>query len=270
MTPTATLPRISVVPRLRVPAALQAALILVAIAVAAWMAAPRDLTLTQLQLRGTFARVRAEDVRAAAEPFLSSTFFAADLPRIRAAVARLPWVAKVRVERQWPGAVTVRAWERVAFARWNEADLLDTEAGVFTPRAAEIPSGLPQLGGTQGNAAEVAHAWQRLAPALEATPLKLSGLRVDPRGEWTARTVGGIELRFGQVQPDERLAVLTGAARRTLEGRWADVRYIDLRYTNGFAVGWADRAGDAGAVPPPPAGSEPESSPETLAGPAAP
>lgn len=248
-----TLPRMPVMllPRLRIPPDLQAALVLAAIAVAAWLAVPRDLALTQLQLRGDFERLRAEDVRAAAEPFLASGFFATDLAGIRDAVAALPWVARVRVERQWPGAVTVRAWEREPFARWNESDLLDTGASVFTPRAADIPSGLPQLGGTRGNEAEVAHAWQRIAPALEATPLKLAGLQVDARGEWTARSAGGIELRFGQVFPDERLPALTGAARRTLEGRWAEVRYIDLRYTNGFAVGWAEGAGGPSAAPSP-------------------
>ncbi|MGQ0621276.1 MAG: cell division protein FtsQ/DivIB [Panacagrimonas sp.] len=248
-----TLPRIPLMPlpRLRIPPGLQAALVLAAIALAAWMAFPRDLALTQLQLRGDFERLRAEDVRTAAEPFLDSGFFATDLAGIRDTVAALPWVTRVRVERQWPGAVTVRAWEREPFARWNESDLLDTEASVFTPRAADIPSGLPQLGGTRGNESEVAQAWQRIAPALHDTPLKLAGLQVDARGEWTARTAGGIELRFGQVFPDERLPVLTGAARRTLEGRWVDVKYIDLRYTNGFAVGWAEGADDAGTEPSP-------------------
>lgn len=235
-------------PRLRISARLQVILALLSIVVAGWMAAPRDLALTQLQLRGDFERLSVQDVRAAAEPFLSGSFLAVDLAGIRAAVARLPWVSRVRVERQWPGSVTVRAWERQPFARWNDLDLLDTEAISFTPRAAEIPSGLPQLGGTEGNEAEVAGAWQRIAPPLEGTPLKLAGLRLDARGEWTAHTAAGIELRFGQLSPDERLPVLAGAARRALEGRWADVRYIDLRYTNGFAVGWRDR-NDADAEP---------------------
>jgi cell division protein FtsQ len=231
---------------------MQAVLVLLLLAVLAWALAPRDLALTQLQLRGDFQRLRAEDVRAAAEPHLSSGFLAVDLVAIRDAVARLLWVSRVRVERQWPGAVTVRAWERAPLARWNESELLDAEAVAFRPRPAEIPSGLPQLGGGAGNEAVVAQAWQRLAPALEGTPLKLSGLRLDARGEWTARTaVGGIELRFGQRPPEERLPVLIGAARRALESRWAEVRYLDLRYTNGFAVGWAEQGGAGRGEPAP-------------------
>ncbi|MGQ0699141.1 MAG: cell division protein FtsQ/DivIB [Panacagrimonas sp.] len=206
----------------------------------AWLLVPDDAPLTQLEVRGDFQHLRPEDVRTAAQAFSASSFFSADLDGLRDSVAALPWVARVRAERRWPGAVSVRVWEREAFARWNDNALLDAEARAFSPRASDVPIGLPHLGGVAGHEAEVADTWQRIAPQLQNTALALEGLAMDARGEWTARATNDIELRFGRALPDERMPTLIDVTLRTLDGRWGQVQYIDLRYTNGFAVGWRE------------------------------
>ncbi len=240
------LPRMPEWPTLRIPRALLPALLIVGVTVGLVALVPRDAPLTQLEVRGGFKHLAVEDVRAAAAPFLASSFFTADVTGMRDAVAALPWVASVRAERRWPGAISMHITEREAFARWNENGLLDTGSHPFAPRAGEIPTGLPRLAGSPGHEAEVEQTWRRLAPTLAGTALELVGLQLDARGEWAALTKGGIELRFGQDPPDERLPMLIGAAQRSIGQRWAEVQYVDLRYTNGFAVGWreAEAAGE--------------------------
>ena len=244
---TEALPRMPDWPTLRIPRGVLPALLILLVTIGLIAVVPDDAPLTQLEVRGDFEHLRVEDVRAAAAPHLSSSFFTADVTAMRDAVAALPWVASVRAERRWPGAISMHITERDAFARWNDESLLDTQANAFTPRAAEIPTGLPRLGGSPGHEAEVEQAWRRLAPALAGSPVEILGLNLDARGEWTALTASGIELRFGQVPPDERLPMLTGAAQRSIGARWAEVQYVDLRYTNGFAVGWreAEATGEA-------------------------
>lgn len=232
--------------RLKPSAGTFAVAVVLLLMLALWGMVPRDVPLTQLELRGDFEHLQPADVRVAAGPFLGSSFFTADMAGLRDAVAGLPWVSRVRAERQWPGAVLMRVWEREPYARWNEQAMLDVEARAFTPRAAEIPTGLPRLGGMPGHEAEVAQAWQRLAPALKGTRFELAALHLDARGEWTARTRSDVELRFGQAPPDERLPNLTQVAGRALEGRWEQLSYVDLRYTNGFAVGWREAEGTGG------------------------
>lgn len=229
------------IPEVRVPPAVisLAALLVVLVVV---LLLTKDPGLTQLQIRGTLQQVQAVEVRAAVEPYLSADFFAVDLDSVRAGVNAIPWVAQARVERVWPGAIAVRIWERTAYARWNENQALDGGMQVFSPKAGEIPLGLPQLAGSAGNEQVVAETFRRLQAALNNTPLMLSGLFLDPRGEWTARTVTGIELRLGQGVPDERMPMLLGGASRALGGRWSEVQYLDLRYTNGFSVGWREPA----------------------------
>lgn len=193
---------------------------------------------TQIQIEGSFERVGASDIEAALQPLLAEGFLALPLDAARDRLASMPWVARSRVERIWPGTLRVRVWERQPFARWNAGDLLDTESQVFTPRAEELPSSLPQLGGVPGHEREVMETYQRLNERLQGSPFLLSSLHQDARGEWTGRSRDGVELRFGRGEPAERLPVLLGAALNKLSEELSQVDHIDLRYTNGFAVGW--------------------------------
>lgn len=240
-----TLPRDAIAlrlsPRLLVPAGL-----LVAALIALRLFDVQDPMLRRLRIEAALKHIKPEEVRAVAEPFLGAGFFGSDIEAVKNAVAVLPWVARVRVERNWPGALTVRLWEREPYARWNETALIDVGAVTFTPEAAALSQTLPQLGGAPGHEREVMEAYRRLSGALASTPFALTGLKLDPRGEWYARTWGDIELRLGPGRPDDKLNTIAGAVTQTLAGRLDEVLYVDLRYTNGFAVGWREPAAAQG------------------------
>jgi cell division protein FtsQ len=198
-------------------------------------------TFRELQVDGPLLHVGADEVREALDKTLQTGFWDVDLTAARAAVERLPWVARARVERAWPATLKVRVWERTAFARWNARELLDTEARAFQPAASERDAALPQLGGIAGQEREVLESFQRMQQRLRGSAFELVGLRQDPRGEWFARSVAGIELHLGQGAPDARLDLITGPVMQALQHRLAEVDYVDLRYTNGFAVNWRVR-----------------------------
>ncbi|PTU30688.1 cell division protein FtsQ/DivIB [Stenotrophobium rhamnosiphilum] len=191
-----------------------------------------------LQIEGPFKRVSPELVRIAVANQLPEGFLTMDLEAARASLERLPWVEHARVERVWPGDLRVRIWEREAYSRWHANELLSTKAVSFLPDAKEIPEGLPKLSGPDGHEQEVMDAYKQLSQRLAETPLPLAQLDMDVRGEWLARTASGIELRLGQGAPDSKLDMITGPMLRALGPRLSEVNYVDLRYTNGFAVAW--------------------------------
>ncbi len=198
----------------------------------------------RLEISGEFAHVQPELVRAALTGQLNVDFYRLDLGAVKAVVESLPWVAAARVERAWPATVRVHVQEHTPYARWGAASLLSESGVVFTPLARDLPEGLPQLTGPDGQQAAVREAFEILNEQLAGTPFVPRSLARDARGEWTAVTADGIELKLGRGAPLETVARLSGPVRVALEGRLQEVAYVDLHYINGFAVGW--RSGRAG------------------------
>ncbi len=210
-------------------------------------------TALTLEVGGELTRISANDVRRVVAPRLDADFYELNLTAVRGAVEALPWVARARVERTWPATVRVHVQEHRAIARWGNQALLSDQDVVFTPPA--VPGDLadaPRLAGPAGQQTAVREAYQGLRAQLGDTPFAPVALEQNARGEWTARTEQGIELRLGRGAPLDAVARLAGPVRTALEGRLQEVTYVDLHYINGFAVGWrepvVDDAGRIGAA----------------------
>ncbi len=197
-------------------------------------------TVSQLRIEGHLDRLRPQDIDAVVRPLLDTRFIEVDLNQVHAAVSALSWIARVRVERAWPAMVRLHVWEREPVARWGEQSLLDIEARVFDPGDRSVPEDLPLLSGASGTAPQVIGMYRRMQAQLGDTPLALNGLHQDARGDWTGITASGIELRFGRSDPTASLPTLLGPVMQTLAQRLPEVAHVDLRYTNGFSVGWRE------------------------------
>jgi cell division protein FtsQ len=199
--------------------------------------------LQSLRVDGELTHLRPQQVAAAAAITPEMRLFDVDLNAMRARVEALPWVAHARVSRVWPGRIAVRVWERQPYARWGDKGLVDSEGVAYTPAAAELPQNLPLLSGPPGRESEVMRDYQQLVQALQGTAFAPAGLQLDARGDWTLNTASGIELRLGQNDPLQQAALLLGAVNHALADKLDQVAYVDLRYSNGFAVGWKEDAG---------------------------
>jgi cell division protein FtsQ len=197
-----------------------------------------------LEIGGDLDRVNADTVRRTVAGRLNGNFYDLDLAGIKQAVEALPWVARARVERAWPASLRVHVWEHRAIARWGEKSLLSSEDVVFTPVPLPLDlTALPRLAGPDGQQAAVRQAFSALRAELADTPFVPAHLIQNLRGEWTAYTADGLELRLGRGAPTAAVAVLAGPVRSALEGRLQEVTYVDLHYINGFAVGWRQPVG---------------------------
>lgn len=195
---------------------------------------------SDFRIEGRMEHMTALQIAAAADVAPGTRLFAINLDAVRRAVEALPWVGHAEVSRAWPTGIVVNVVERQPVARWGEAGLLDSEGRAFTPPATDLAVSLPQLNGPEDRVGDVWTAYQKLSATLKGSLFELAGLNLDARGEWTALTRSGITLRLGQDDPSTQGALIVGAVTRSLADRIGQVAYIDLRYPNGFSVGWKE------------------------------
>src|SRR5882724_3838950 len=192
---------------------------------------------------GRFQHVLPTDIeRAVKAQTRGASVLNIDLARIRRTVESIQWVDKATIRRSWPRGVEVAIIEQIAAARWRESGLLNTRGELFVSAARFVPPELPQLSGPEGSEAAVAHRYLAIQGRLIEAGTRLVALRLDARGAWEVDLDNGITVRLGRSQIDERFETFMTSALKFVGPRAGDVAYVDMRYANGFAIGWRNDA----------------------------
>ena len=195
--------------------------------------------ITTVSVAGRFERVAPLDVeRAVKEGAAGKGLVSVDLAKVRAAVRLLPWVDTVSVQRNWPRALSVTIGEQVAAARWGDNGLLNTRGDLFAHDATHIPLELPRLSGPDGTQTGVVQRYITMRDRLLELGMRITALRLDARGAWQLDLDNGVTVRLGRQQLDERFNTFVATAARIVAQRATDIAYVDMRYANGFAIGW--------------------------------
>ena len=161
-----------------------------------------------------------------------------ELDTLQHAIESLPWVDRARVQRRWPDALVVQVTEQAATARWGATGLLNARGELFLKDARHVPPELPRLDGPDGAERQVAELLFELQPRLLESGLRISALRLDPRGAWELDLANGVSVRFGRRQLQERVERFLKVGAPVVASRPNDIAFLDMRYSNGFTVGW--------------------------------
>ena len=207
-----------------------------------------DQPIERVAVQGRFQRVAPVDVERVVKARVHGAgLLTVDLAAVRRAIHTLPWVDAVSVQRAWPRGLNVLVVEQTAAARWGEKGLLNTRGELFDSDERHVPPELAQLNGPPGQEAVVAQRYLAAEGRLMQAGLRLTALRLDARGAWEFDLANGVTVRLGRRQVDERFEKFMATALKLVSQRGEDIAYVDMRYTNGFAIGWRGSAAHAAA-----------------------
>lgn len=189
--------------------------------------------LREIQLAGDVSHVTHEQVEAVATRELRGNFFTVDLAQLRAAFEKLPWARRVNVRRQWPDRLEITVEEYEPFARWGSTALVTAQGEVFE---AAVNTTLPVLQGPEGSGPEVVNRFQEFQSALEPVGRRIVRATLSARRAWVLKLDDGVVLELGRDNLESRLAGFVAAYESTVAKLPQPASYVDLRYSNGFAV----------------------------------
>ena len=197
-----------------------------------------DQPITSITIEGPFQRVTALQIEEAISDNLGNGFFTANLRRIQENVVALPWIDEARVARRWPGTLEIVVTEQVPAATWGERGLLNTRGDLFVTDARHVPAELPRLAGPDGQSTVVASRYLDLRDRLIPSGLDLRAVTLDPRGAWSLTLTNGVDVRLGRRDVDARADLFLTVAADIVASREAEIDFVDMRYSNGFTIGW--------------------------------
>ena len=201
-----------------------------------------DRPVQRVQVEGSFQRVSPPEIEAAVVEVARGGLASVDLDEVRGRIERIDWVDHAVVQRRWPDALRVVVVEQVAAARWNDAGLLNARGELFLRNARYVPPELPLLEGPDGSEGMVAQLYLDAQGRLLEAGVRLTGVRLDERGAWELELANGVKVRLGRLAVTDRLDRFIRLASPLVAKRAAEIGYVDMRYTNGFSVGWNSRS----------------------------
>lgn len=201
-----------------------------------------DRPIRSIEINGAFQRVTALQIEEAISGELEQGFVSADLRRMQELVVALTWIDQATVARRWPSRIKIAVTEQTPAAIWGDRGLLNVRGELFVSDAKHIPAELPLLSGPEHRSGEVAKRYLEVRERLIPIGLDLRRVQLDARGAWQMTLQNGVQVRLGRREVEERTELFLDVVADIITGRAAEIEYVDMRYSNGFTVGWKDGA----------------------------
>jgi len=212
-----------------------------------WLKGEVQRPIAQIDVSGELRQVSADEVKQILlQDMEQGEGLAPDLDKAKAQLLANPWIEQVTMRRRWPDRLSVELAEREAVARWGNKSLVTAGAEVFAPLELDQWTALPRLAGPDGSEALLLSLYHQLEDQLAPYGLSLVSLELEPRGAWQMEMVPvadeahSIAVYLGRDAMEAKLTRLGLLLRKGLMDRLNEVERIDLRYSNGAALTWAE------------------------------
>ncbi|WP_225721472.1 cell division protein FtsQ/DivIB [Candidatus Vallotiella sp. (ex Adelges kitamiensis)] len=218
---------------------LYVALLAIALASAGlWLLQRPIFALRTLLIDGDIQHINQLIVRKRVLHKIRGNFFTLNLDSVRVAFEQIPWVRYVSVRRVWPNALIVMLEEYKPLGTWGRNQFVSIDGKVFT--ANETNDKLPMFSGPIGSAPNVVARYYDFQKWFSPIGAKLEKVTLSPCYAWTIKLTNGMQIELGR---EHNKDTLSSRARRLLVAwpmltqHWGNnIKYIDLRYPNGFAI----------------------------------
>ena len=203
---------------------------------------PTTLPVNKIRVHGAFVNVDETMLHRAVAGVVAGGYFNVDVERVREEVEQLAWVSEASVRRVWPDTLSVSVVEQQPVALSKKYGLINSKGDVFKPLKKVIPNSLPVFEGSQSLNELMLSKYYEMNTLLASVERKIAYLKIDDRHAIELKLDNGLKVVLGRGDTVHRLERLMRIYTKILASRVNDIEVIDLRYTNGMAIGWKKKS----------------------------
>jgi cell division protein FtsQ len=126
--------------------------------------------------------------------------------------------------------------EHVAVAQWGGEELVNSHGELFVGSVVGGEERLPIFIGPTGSSFDVVAQYVAFSKLLQPLQQDIAQLVLSPRRAWKIQLESGTVLELGRDRMEDRLLRYVSTYDRSVEQLNRNFTYVDLRYSNGFAV----------------------------------
>ena len=202
--------------------------------------------ITRLKLSGQLDYIAPIEIQSNIEDLLHSNLWTISVSKVKDRLYEHPWVQQVFIKKLWPDVLKVDIVQHSPVAKWNDNFFL-TFTGKMLPLTnyygGKKDLKLPEFYGQSGQENLVVETYLILLEKLAPLGLFISKIELMSDQGIQITLNNNITLKLGTFDLLDRINRFIVVYKKKLRPIISDISYIDLRYTNGVAVGWTQKGG---------------------------
>lgn len=198
----------------------------------------KDIKTSEVKLEANLTYLKPEKINKIVKNYLGTGFYQIDLDKLKFDLEKLSWVETANLSRKWPSTLIVEIEEKQPLAVVNNSSLLSVNGEIFFPDSDFYNNSLPIFYSKEEFIDELTQKFHQISKSIKPLNLQIKELELMSDGGLRTLLDRNINLYLGSYELTERLENFTTAYRYKLNKDIGKIAYIDLRYTNGIAVGW--------------------------------
>lgn len=182
--------------------------------------------------------VNKDDISKAVKYLYSKSFFDIDLNYLKNKLEKIEWVRTINVRRSYPNEVIIDIEEHTPILIWNNKMYINKYGEKF--KVSKIDKNIPILISDESRINEVFSYFELFNDKLSSRKLdfKITEIVENEIRSLTITLSSGINIQLGSKDINNKIPLFFEIYKSLNTRDLNKIRYIDMRYTNGFSVGW--------------------------------
>ena len=182
--------------------------------------------------------VNKDDISNAVKYLYSKSFFDIDLNYLKNKLEKIEWVRKINVRRSYPNEIIIDIEEHTPILIWNNKMYINMYGEKFN--VSKIDKNIPLLISDESRINEVFTYFKLFNEKLSSRKLdfKITKIMENEIRSLTISLSSGINIQLGSKDVNIKIPLFFEIYNSLNTRDLNKIRYIDMRYSNGFSVGW--------------------------------
>lgn len=194
--------------------------------------------IAEVKINSTFHFVAEDTVNLLVEQMIGGSFVGENIDDIKAKLQMMPWIDSVNLVRQWPDRLVVNVKEQTPIARWADDSFINVRGELINIVDNDSLAHLSKLSGEKKEAQNIMQQYAVLASVFQTYGVSIHLLEKDRRGVWQLRLSNDWLVVLGRGDVFAKVQRLTHLLDKQLLEITAEIKVVDIRYSNGLAIEW--------------------------------
>ena len=181
-----------------------------------------------------------ENILEYSKKYLSNkSFFNFNIDTLKKELEKFEWVNSVSIRRVWPSEVKLSIEEHEPLAIWNNISYLNSNGKIFFVK--DVSKNLPRLNSKNNRSEALFRYFSFFSKGLLKNKINEKIIKISENDIRSLSILlsSGITVSFGSKNINDKMKIFFKSYKKILNtSDLKKIRYIDMRYSNGFSIGW--------------------------------